>query len=130
MVLSEINVARGLEGSVARKQPRLMPKDFEVMLNWVKYKLFPKVKFIPNPEKNLAVDQSVYKQFETECKKDIAGVKKLSAESGCLYMEMLWQEANKPKRKLVLKCMSTCRTTIYSAQANRFMCELLILVIV
>ena len=108
-------------------EQRLVPRDFEVMANWVKTGLFTRVKFIPNPEKEMEVNQFIYQRFVKACRKDLAGLKNLSVDLGTIYMELLWQEANKPKRRLVMEAMSTCRTTIYSAQGNRFDCKLLTL---
>ena len=109
--------------SVASAQTRLLNRDYEVMERWVKTGFFTKVKFIPNPEREMGINGSVYKRFVKACKKDLAGLNNLSEESGRMYMEMLWQEANRPKRRLVMEAMSSCRTTIYSAQCNRFDCK-------
>ena len=97
-------------------EQRLVPRDFEVMADWVKTGLFTRVKFIPNPEKEMEMNQFIYQKFVKACRKDLAGLKNLSVDSGTMYMELLWQEANKPKRRLVMETMSSCRTTIYSAQ--------------
>ena len=65
----------------------------------------------------------LYKTFVRDRKQDLRGLRgKTDREARDMYCESLWQEATRNGRKnVVMDAMSNCRSTVYSAAANRFM---------
>lgn len=104
----------------------VLKEDLVVLAQWVKTDLFEKVKFLYNPEKELQVNGRLYKLFVNNCKGRLAGLKGTLAvgEYRRIYVELLWQEANKKKQNLVTNGLTIRRSSIYSSMQNRFVGKL------
>ena len=111
-----------------RGTPTTILKEELVVLAqwWVKTDLFEKVKFLYNAEKELQVNGRLYKLFVNNCKGRLAGLKGTLAvgEYRRIYVELLWQEANKKKQNLVTNGLTIRRSSIYSSMQNRFVGKL------
>ena len=113
-----------LAAEVMEQRPsRIHQEDMVTLKKWVKERLFRNVKFIHDPEINLQVTEVIYKTFVRDRKQDLRGLRgKTDREAREIYCESLWQEATRNRRKnVVMDAMSDCRSTVYSAAANRFM---------
>ena len=83
-------------GSAAGK-PAVAQEDLVLLAQWVKTDLFKKVKLLYNPEKDLQVNGKLYKLFVTNCRERLVGLRSplATGEYRRMYVELLWQEANK-----------------------------------
>ena len=109
----------------AAGKPTILKEDLELLTKWVRTDLFEKVKFLYNPDTDLQINGSLYKLFVNDCKGRLIGLKGPLATGDYrrIYVELLWQEANKRKRNLVANGLTTRRSTVYSAMQNRFIGE-------
>ena len=109
----------------AAGKPTILREDLELLTKWVRTDLFEKVKFLYNPDTDLQINGSLYKLFVNDCKGRLIGLKGPLATGDYrrIYVELLWQEANKRKRNLVANGLTTRRSTVYSAMQNRFIGE-------
>ena len=103
----------------------IAPGDLDVLSNWVKKELFEKVKFLYDADKELRVNGDLYYLFIHSCRDKLIGLKGDDAvgEYRRLYVELLWQEANKKRRNLVTNGLTMRRSSMYSAMQNQFVGE-------
>ena len=109
-------------GAVVTTKPIVVKEDLLLLSQWAKVDLFEKVKFLYNPEKDLQVNGRLYKLFINDCKDRLVGLKGPMAvgEYRRMYVELLWQEANKKRRNLIATGLVTRRSSVYTAMQNRF----------
>ena len=87
------------------------------LLKYIKNDLYPKVKFIYNPEVDLAVTGKIYNHFKTTCKDRIGG-RCITEPNRETYMETIWtMGANKHMQKTAL---SQKRCAVYTVMQNKF----------
>ena len=102
--------------------------DLDTMKRWVKDDFFQKVKFIYNADKELKVDSDYFKLFVKDCKDRLIGLKARQGnenkELRKMYIQMLWQQANKPNVDIVKNGLIGRRSSIYTAMNNKFDCKL------
>jgi hypothetical protein len=103
-------------------KPTVAKEDLLLVSQWAKTDLFEKVKFLYNPDKDLQVNGRLYKLFVNECKERLVGLRGPMAigDYRRVYVELLWQEANKKRKNLVANALTTRRSSVYSAMQNRF----------
>lgn len=101
-------------------KPTLAKEDLMLVSQWAKVDLFEKVKFLYNQEKDLQVNGMLYKLFVNDCKDRLVGLKGTVSDYRRVYVELLWQEANKKKRNLVANGLTTRRSSVYATMQNRF----------
>ena len=103
-------------------KPALRQEDLAIVTQWVKNELFEKVKFLYNPEHELQVNGILYNLFVDDCKGRLVGLNTPTAtgEYRRMYVELLWNEANKKKKNLVANGLTAKRSSVYSAMQNRF----------
>lgn len=101
---------------------RVLREDLNLLTSWAKDVLFETVKLVPNPEKYLAVNEYIYSLFLSDCGHKLAGLRRPEAvgEYRKMYCEMLWLDANRSKDSNIMKILTGCRSTVYSAAKNRF----------
>jgi hypothetical protein len=107
----------GTVGEIALAQ-----EDLVLVSRWVKTDLFERVKFLYNPEKDLQVNGILYNLFVNDCKGRMVGLKSplATGEYRKMYVQFLWQEANKKKRNIVTNGLTSRRSSVYAAMQNRF----------
>ena len=92
-------------------------EDLVLLVNYIKNNLYPKVKFIYNPEVDLAVTGKIYNHFKTTCKDRIGG-RCITEPNRETYMETIWtMGANKHMQKTAL---SQKRCAVYTVMQNKF----------
>ena len=101
-------------------RPTLAKEDLMLVSQWAKVDLFEKVKFLYNQDKDLQVNGMLYKLFVNDCKDRLVGLKGTVGDYRRVYVELLWQEANKKKRNLVANGLTTRRSSVYATMQNRF----------
>ena len=62
----------------------------------------------------------LYKLFVNDCKDRLVGLKGTVGDYRRVYVELLWQEANKKKCNLVANGLTTRRSSVYATMQNRF----------
>ena len=112
-----------------QQEATVAKEDLEIVAEWVKRDLFEKVKFLYNPQKDLAFEGKIYKKFVRNCKDRLIGLKigMPSDEYKELYTKMVWTEANKKKLNIVANALTTRRSSVYSAMQNRFVGKFILL---
>ena len=113
--------------NVPTRPTRVLQEDLNMVAKWVKDELFETVKLVPNPEIYLAVNGYIYQCYLGDCGPKMAGLRRPEAvgEYRRMYCEMLWLEANRSKEYGVMKILTGCRSTVYSAAKERFMGKLM-----
>jgi hypothetical protein len=101
-------------------KPTVAKQDLSLVSQWAKCDLFEKVKFLYNQEKDLEVGGMLYKLFVNDCKDRLVGLKGTFGEYRKIYVELLWQEANKKKCNLVANGLTTRRSSVYATMQHRF----------
>jgi hypothetical protein len=93
---------------------------------WARTDLFERVKFLYNPEKDSQVNGPLYKLFVNDCKHRLVGLKGqlTTGDNRRMYVELLWQEANRKRRNLIANGLQTRRSSVYTAMQNRFIGKL------
>jgi hypothetical protein len=100
-------------------------EDLDVLRNWVKKELFEKVKFLYDTDGELRVNGALYCHFVRNCKERLIGLRVPEAvgEYRRLYVELLWQEANRKRRNLISGGLTMRRSSVYSGMQNQFVGE-------
>lgn len=100
----------------------VLQDDLNLLTKWVKTDLFEKVKFLYNQERELQVNGVLYNLFVNECKGRMQGLKGplATGEYRTMYVQLLWQEANKRKRNIIANGLTCRRSSVYAAMQNRF----------
>jgi hypothetical protein len=103
-------------------KPTVEQMDLLLVTQWARVDLFEKVKFLYNQEKDLEVGGMLYKLFVNDCKDRLMGLKGPLAigEYRRIYVELLWQEANKKKSNLVANGLTIRSSSVYATMQNRF----------
>ena len=101
-------------------KPTVAKQDLSLVSQWAKFDLFEKVKFLYNQDKDLEVGGMLYKLFVNDCKDRLVGLKGTVGEYRKIYVELLWQEANKKKCNLVANGLTTRRSSVYATMQHRF----------
>ena len=80
------------------------------------------MKFLYNLEKDLQVNGKLYKLFVANCRERLVGLRSplATGEYRRMYVELLWQEANKKRRNMVANGSTAKRSSVYLAMQNRF----------
>ena len=98
--------------------------DFDTMKRWVKDDFFQKVKFVYNADKELEVDFDHFKLFVKDCKDRLIGLKARQGDKNKelrkMYVQMLWQQANKPNIDIVKSGLIGRRSSIYNSIKSNF----------
>ena len=98
-------------------------EDMLIITAWVKKELFNQVKFLYQPDDDLAVGGYIYRKFLLDCKDRLVGLKireREPSESRRRYCESLWNHATRKKANLVTKGINARHSSIYSSTLNRF----------
>ena len=93
-------------------------EDLVLLVHYIKNDLYPKVKFIYNPEVDLAVTGKIYNDFKTNCKGRIGG-RCITEPNRETYMETIWTiAANKHLQK---NALFQKRSAVYTVMQNKFL---------
>lgn len=91
--------------------------DLEVVIKYIKDDLFAKVKFIYDPEVDLAVGGKIYTDYKRKCKDQI-GSQGLSTVSHDTYMEAVWTSAM--IKHIQKNALAQKRSAVYTVMQNKF----------
>ena len=105
-------------------KPAVALEDLGIVTQWVRNDLFERVKFLYSPD--LQVNGRLYNLFVSDCKGRLVGLKNpiATGEYRKMYVELLWQEANKKKRNIVANGLTVRQSSVYSSMQNKFVGEL------
>ena len=111
------------EGRYTASDTNGRKEDLLIISQWVRKELFVNVKFLYQPDEDLAVNGQIYKKFRHDCKDRLVGLKLAARKSQDYrenYVKSLWNEATRKKCNLVANGLNARRSSIYSATQNRF----------
>jgi hypothetical protein len=108
----EIEMSTSIAGGSKQKKDEL-----EVVIKYIKDDLFAKVKFIYDPEVDLAVGGKIYADYKRKCGDQIGGIG-LSAAGHDTYMEAVWTSAM--TKHIQKNALAQKRSAVYTVMKNKF----------
>jgi hypothetical protein len=108
----EIEMSTTIAGGSKQKKDEL-----EVVIKYIKDDLFAKVKFIYDPEVDLAVGGKIYADYKRKCGDQIGGIG-LSAAGHDTYMEAVWTSAM--TKHIQKNALAQKRSAVYTVMQNKF----------